>query len=48
MRPKDFWDSSMQEVVCAMNGFMEFNGGKNEKPLDHDELDDLMELYPDE
>lgn len=48
MRPKDFWDSSIQEIFSAMDGFMEFNGGKQETPLGRDELNDLMELYPDE
>ena len=48
LSPKDFWDSSPQEVYAAIDGFMEFNGGRQETPLDKDELKDLMELYPDE
>ena len=45
--PKDFWNSTIQEIVPAIDGFVEFNGGAKEKPLTNDELQDLMELYPD-
>ena len=48
MRPDDFWNSSPQEIFSAIDGFMEFNGGKGEEPMSRDELEDLMELYPDE
>ena len=46
--PSVFWDSSVVEVYAAIDGFIEFNGGKDEKPMTTDELSDLMELYPDE
>ena len=46
--PKDFWDSSVPEISLAIKGFTEFNGGKKEKPMSRDELDNLMELYPDD
>jgi len=47
MRPKDFWDLSPVEMYQAMKGFKQFNTTEKEKPMTHDELQDLMELYPD-
>ena len=46
--PSVFWNSTLQEIYPAIEGFMEFNGGKQEKPMTKGELDDLMELYTDE
>lgn len=44
----EFWDSSPQEIYMAIDGFVEFNGGnEKEKPMDSNELKNLMELYPD-
>tara|TARA_R110001606_G_scaffold396478_1_gene570690 strand:- start:1838 stop:1993 length:156 start_codon:yes stop_codon:yes gene_type:complete len=48
MSPKDFWDSSIPEITFAIKGFTEFNGGKKDKPMSKDELDNLMELNPDD
>ena len=45
--PETFWTSSLLEVFIAMDGFKEFNTTKNDDPLDRDELNKLMELYPD-
>jgi len=45
--PSVFWNSTLQEIYPAIEGFMEFNGGKQENPMTKGELDDLMELYPD-
>jgi len=42
----DFWSSSITEINLAVNGFMEFNGSKK-KPMSRDELNDMMEMYPD-
>ena len=47
MRPTDFWNSSPIEIYKAIEGFVEFNIGKNNDPMSRDELDYLMELYPD-
>jgi uncharacterized phage protein (TIGR02216 family) len=47
MRQSDFWDSSPQEFYAALRGFQEFNGANENKPLTKDELNDLMERYPD-
>ena len=45
--PNTFWQSTLNEIYPAIDGFMEFNGAKTEKPMTSDELDNLMELYPD-
>ena len=46
--PNEFWNSTLHEIVPAIDGFIEFNVGNQEKPMTNDELKDLMELYPDE
>lgn len=48
LSPQDFWEMSPQEVYMCIDGFIEFNGGEQERPLSNDELKSLMELYPDE
>jgi len=48
MSTKDFWDSSVSEITFAIKGFSEFNGGKKERPMSREELDNLMELNPDD
>jgi|TARA_R110001599_G_scaffold111506_1_gene275748 hypothetical protein len=48
MNPADFWDCSIIEITYAVKGFSEFNGGKKDKPMSKDELDNLMELNPDD
>jgi len=48
MSIKDFWDASPIEIYMTIDGFSEFNGSnQKEKPLDRNELNELMELYPD-
>jgi len=47
MRPDDFWNLSPREMYQAIRGFKQFNGGGKEEPVTKDELDNLMELYPD-
>ena len=47
LTPKDFCDMSPIEIYMAVEGFLEFNGGEKDKPLTNEELEDLMELYPD-
>lgn len=47
MRPDDFWNMSLIEFYAAMDGFAEFHSGGKPPPLRRDELEDLMELYPD-
>tara|TARA_R110000782_G_scaffold38322_1_gene89947 strand:+ start:129 stop:296 length:168 start_codon:yes stop_codon:yes gene_type:complete len=47
MRPIDFWDLSPREMYLAIKGFKQFNGGDKEQSMNKNELDNLMELYPD-
>ena len=42
----EFWASSIFEINLAVDGFMEFNGGKKE-PMNRERLEELMERYPD-
>ena len=47
MQPSEFWNSSILEIHCAIDGFMEFNGAEKEAPMNKEGLNELMELYPD-
>lgn len=47
MAPSEFWNCSVFELNAAIEGFMEFNGSNQPKPMDRDELESLMERYPD-
>tara|TARA_R110000796_G_scaffold136197_1_gene252244 strand:+ start:309 stop:479 length:171 start_codon:yes stop_codon:yes gene_type:complete len=47
MQPSEFWNCSPQEIYCVISGFAEFNTSPSEKPMEREELDELMELYPD-
>ena len=47
MQPSEFWNSSIIEIHSAIDGFMEFNGAEKEAPMNKEELNKLMELYPD-
>jgi hypothetical protein len=40
------WEMSIREITLAINGFKEYNGNKSSN-MDRDELDKLMEMYPD-
>lgn len=44
--PKEFWNMGFIELSYAIEGFQEFNGAK-ETPMQKDELQDMMEVYPD-
>ena len=49
MQPTEFWNCSPIEVYNAIEGFREFNSSNdNNRPMNRDELQDLMEMYPDE
>ena len=46
--PTEFWNMGMPELMLAIDGFSEFNGNNNsDKPLRRDELQDMMERFPD-
>jgi len=48
MSPTTFWLSSPTEIYMAIDGFVEFNGGKDkEEPMTSNKLEEMMELYPD-
>ena len=47
MSPADFWNLSPKELYAAVEGFTEFHTAKSDQPMSRDELDELMELYPD-
>ena len=47
LRPKDFWDMSFKEFMLALEGFIEFNSDGTPPPMQRDELESLMERYPD-
>ena len=44
--PNQVWDMSIKEITLAINGFKEYNGNKSSN-MDRDELEKLMERYPD-
>ena len=45
--PDIFWQMSFEELYLAVVGFSEFHSGGKPPPLTRDELEELMELYPD-
>jgi|TARA_R110000868_G_scaffold61095_2_gene185824 uncharacterized phage protein (TIGR02216 family) len=47
MSPANFWGMSLPEFFLATEGFVEFNGNSKAEPLGRDELNNLMERYPD-
>jgi len=47
MAPTEFWNCSVIELNCAMNGFIEFHAAEEKQPMDKEGLQNLMELYPD-
>ena len=46
-KPKTFWESSLVEIYAAISGFQEFHTVAKDAPMTTEELDELMELYPD-
>tara|TARA_R100000734_G_C3319102_1_gene114288 strand:- start:6319 stop:6462 length:144 start_codon:yes stop_codon:yes gene_type:complete len=47
MTSDEFWNSSLHEFLLAVEGFAEFHSDGSPSPLKKDELEDLMERYPD-
>tara|TARA_Y100001938_G_scaffold148814_1_gene233607 strand:+ start:386 stop:556 length:171 start_codon:yes stop_codon:yes gene_type:complete len=47
MSPKVFWDLAPREMYAAIKGFQKFHGSEPQRPMTNDELEKLMELYPD-
>tara|TARA_R100000426_G_scaffold79964_2_gene57700 strand:+ start:1396 stop:1539 length:144 start_codon:yes stop_codon:yes gene_type:complete len=47
MTPEQFWSMTMIEFSCAVEGFSSFHASSSDTPLTKDELQDMMERYPD-
>lgn len=47
MTTDEFWNSSLHEFLLAVDGFAEFHSDGQAAPMQKDELNELMELYPD-
>jgi uncharacterized phage protein (TIGR02216 family) len=47
MSPDTFWNMSLIEFFSATEGFSEFHSGGTPPPLAKEELEDMMERYPD-
>ena len=47
MTPEEFWGLTMIEFASACDGFRRFHSGESSTPMTKDELQDLMERYPD-
>ena len=48
MAPDEFWGMTMIEFACACDGFQKFHSADDSSaPMSRDELEDLMERYPD-
>ena len=47
MTSDEFWGLSIQEFFLASEGFSEFHSSGKPPPMQKDELEDLMERYPD-
>ena len=47
MQPSEFWNCSVNEIHCAIEGFMEFNVTEKDEPMGKDEMAELMEIHPD-
>lgn len=47
MTSDEFWNLSLTEFLLAVEGFAEFHSGGKPPPLTKNELNELMERYPD-
>ena len=47
MTPDQFWNMTMIEFSCAVEGFSSFHASQSNTPLTKYELQDMMERYPD-
>ena len=46
--PDAFWGMSLKELYSAIDGLSDYNsGGEQSGPMTRDELEELMERYPD-
>lgn len=47
MQPSEFWNLSPREMWEAIKGFKQFHATTKDEPMTNEELENLMELYPD-
>ena len=47
MTPEEFWNMTMIEFCSACDGFASFHGADQNSPMTRDEMQDLMERFPD-
>lgn len=47
IQPSEFWNMSVNEIYIVIQGFAEYNNGKSSSPMDKEDLDKLMEMFPD-
>ena len=47
LSPEVFWNMSLNEFYSALEGFKNFHSGSADEPMSRDELEELMERYPD-
>ena len=47
IQPTEFWNMSLFEFNRAVEGFKEFHGDSKSSPMQKDELQEMMEVYPD-
>ena len=48
IQPDKLWNMSVNEIYIVIQGLKEYNNGKSSDPMDRDDLDKLMEMFPDE
>ena len=47
LTPETFWNMTMIEFNSACEGFSKFHSSSSDTPMTKDEMEDLMERYPD-
>ena len=47
LTPEIFWNMTMIEFTSACEGFAKFHTSEPDTPMTRDEMQDLMERYPD-
>gem|GEM_PF-1484918 len=47
IQPSEFYNMSIAEITLAIDGFKEYNTGKQSSTMNKDELAELMQRYPD-
>lgn len=45
--PDTFWNATLPELFAAMDGWNKMHGDPEEDSMSQDELDEMMERFPD-